>query len=236
MPNPSAQPSALLYAAAAGDASQTRRLLNKTSAAPSIPAAFFLALQNGHADVITLLLANAASLANATLGNGCTPLYTAAAKGLARVARALIDGKAHIDTASASGATPLFIACQRGQSATADVLLAAGADATLADKTGATPLYVAAQNGQRTAVETILLRRPDAATSGLEQPKATGAAPLYVAAQKGELVIAACLLRAKAQVDQLTKNGASPLLVASLQGHSTVVSLLLSASAPRAWA
>ena len=60
MPNPSAQPSALLYAAAAGDASQTRRLLNKTSAAPSIPAAFFLALQNGHADVITLLLANAA--------------------------------------------------------------------------------------------------------------------------------------------------------------------------------
>lgn len=204
----------VLRAAAAGDAREVKKLLKRN--APVVFPALIAGVQGGHADVVALLAASPDINVNACLANGCSPLFTSAAKGDDAVMRVLLTNGALVDQRSASGATSLFIACQSGAVAVAETLLASGADAVLADGAGATPLYVACQNGHAAAVELLLCQREPAAV-GLNVAKNTGATPLYVASQKGHAACAAALLTAHADVDKSTANGASPLLIAALQ-------------------
>ena len=144
----------VLRAAAAGDAREVKKLLKRN--APVVFPALIAGVQGGHADVVALLAASPDINVNACLANGCSPLFTSAAKGDDAVVRVLLTNGALVDQRSASGATSLFIACQSGAVAVAETLLASGADAVLADGAGATPLYVACQNGHAAAVELLL--------------------------------------------------------------------------------
>ena len=116
----------VLRAAAAGDAREVKKLLKRN--APVVFPALIAGVQGGHADVVALLAASSDINVNACLANGCSPLFTSAAKGDDAVVRVLLTNGALVDQRSASGATSLFIACQSGAVAVAETLLASGAD------------------------------------------------------------------------------------------------------------
>ena len=69
----------VLRAAAAGDAREVKKLLKRN--APVVFPALIAGVQGGHADVVALLAASPDINVNACLANGCSPLFTSAAKG-----------------------------------------------------------------------------------------------------------------------------------------------------------
>ena len=103
----------------------------------------FIASQNGHAEVVSLLLGKEGVDVNQATNDGATPLYIASQEGHAEVVSLLL-GKEGVDVNQATndGATPLFIASQNGHAEVVSLLLGKeGIDVNQATNDGATPLY-----------------------------------------------------------------------------------------------
>ena len=74
-----------------------------------------IACQNGHAPVVSLLLAAHADVNKARTDTGATPLYTACYFGYAPVVSLLLAAHADVNKATTDdGITPLYMACQKG--------------------------------------------------------------------------------------------------------------------------
>src|SRR5208337_2012632 len=86
-----------------------------------------LAVENGHKDVVELLLAKGADV-NAKDKSGVTPLHIAAQKGHRDVAELLLATKADVNAKDNNGTTPLHAAAQLGYRDLAELLLSKGAD------------------------------------------------------------------------------------------------------------
>ena len=87
----------------------------------------FNACEQGHVDVVRLLLEHEVDAA-AAVGGGWTPLYVACQWGRLEVARLLLDAGASVDRATDTGVSPLGIACQWGHASVVTLLLQRGAD------------------------------------------------------------------------------------------------------------
>lgn len=81
----------------------------------------YKAAENGHTDVVELLVTSGATKDQATTDTGATPLFAAASKGHAEVATALLAYGASKKPA-AGGLTPHQAARQAGHSALAKML------------------------------------------------------------------------------------------------------------------
>ena len=100
------------------------------------------AAQNGHKEMVALLLADKADV-NAKANNGETPLHFASFRGLKGVAEVLLRNKAEVNAKDDHGATPLHYAAQEGHKEVVRLLLANKADVNVKANNGATPLEIA---------------------------------------------------------------------------------------------
>ena len=102
----------------------------------------YAASENGHAEVVKLLLAAGVDKDKAMHG-GTTPLDIASFNGHAEVVKLLLAAGADKDKARQDGTTPLWAASFNGHAEVVKLLLAAGADKDKASQYGTTPLYAA---------------------------------------------------------------------------------------------
>jgi hypothetical protein len=73
----------------------------------------YIASQNGHEEVVRLLL-EANAKVDACCKDGATPLFIAAQEGHVNIVRRLLKAGANVNKRYYDGTTPLIVACQNG--------------------------------------------------------------------------------------------------------------------------
>jgi ankyrin repeat protein len=195
---------------------------NKYGATP-----LFMASQNGHTEIVRLLLAANANVDAPCTSDGATPLLMASYRGHTEIVKLLLAADPNVNAANDNGFTPLWMASQEGHTEIVRLLLAANAGVDIADTDGRTPLCMPSQHGHTEVVKLLL-----AANANVDAPRtADGAPPLLIASGQGHTQIVKLLLAADASVDVADTDGNTPLLMVSQEGHMEMVKLLLAASA-----
>ena len=115
----------------------------------------FVASQEGHAGVVSALLAARASPDGVQL-HGYTPLAAASYRGQADVVAVLLVARAAVNLADEDGHSPLYIACWQGHRDIAASLILAGAALEQPDNEGDTPMSVAEEAGHDDVVDLLL--------------------------------------------------------------------------------
>ena len=107
----------------------------------------FHAAEQGHVQVMELLLEAGAKTDEPEVARGQTPMFTAAQKGHLAAVRFLAEVGATKDRADRNGATPLSIAAKTGYLDIVRFLVENTADKNQATNNGETPLLLAARRG-----------------------------------------------------------------------------------------
>uniref|UniRef100_A0A671RT65 Ankyrin-3-like n=1 Tax=Sinocyclocheilus anshuiensis TaxID=1608454 RepID=A0A671RT65_9TELE len=189
-----------------------------------------VALQQGHDQVVSLLLEND------TKGKVRLPaLHIAARKDDTKAAALLlqndhnadVESKMMVNRTTESGFTPLHIAAHYGNINVATLLLNRGAAVDFKARNDITPLHVASKRGNANMVRLLLERgaRIDAKTKD-------GLTPLHCGARSGHEQVVEMLLDRGAPILSKTKNGLSPLHMATQGDHLNCVQLLLHHNVP----
>ena len=189
----------------------------------------FRAAEQGHVQLMELLLEAGAMTDEPEFALGQTPMSTAAQNGCLDVVRFLAEVGAAKDQAANYGATPLWVAAENGHLDIVRFLVENGADKALGDNNGATPLWVAAQNGHLEIVRFLVENSADK-----NQAENQVATPLLVAADNGHLNVVRFLAEVGAAKDQAANYGATPLWVAAENGHLDIVRFLVENGADKA--
>jgi len=120
---------------------------------------FFIACQQGHKEVVSLLLAEQRTDPNRQNDIGVTPFFIVCEKGYKEVVSLLLADP-RIDSNKADDddeATPFFIACQEGHKEVVSLLLAdPRIDPNKPTNDQSTPLWQASQNGHLVVVQHLL--------------------------------------------------------------------------------
>jgi ankyrin repeat protein len=211
------------------------------------------AAQEGHKDVVRVLLASKANV-NAKVNqsertilveNGLTPLHLAVMAGKKDVAELLLANKADASAKDDVGRTPLHIAASSGSKTLIELLLANNADVNATENwmpvrsvgyppipthivskssgTGWTPLHEAAARNHKDVVQVLLANGADLNVRDSEY----GDTPLHWAAENGNRDVVELLLNKGADVNNRDNLGETPLHVAALNGYKSVAELLL---------
>ncbi|XP_056905168.1 ankyrin-3-like isoform X39 [Takifugu flavidus] len=189
-----------------------------------------VALQQGHEQVVSLLLEND------TKGKVRLPaLHIAARKDDTKAAALLlqsdhnanVESKMMVNRTTESGFTPLHIAAHYGNINVATLLLNRGASVDFKARNDITPLHVASKRGNSNMVRLLLERgaKIDARTKD-------GLTPLHCGARSGHEQVVDMLLNRGAPILSKTKNGLSPLHMATQGDHLNCVQLLLHHDVP----
>ncbi|XP_071374431.1 LOW QUALITY PROTEIN: ankyrin-3-like [Centroberyx affinis] len=181
-----------------------------------------VALQQGHDQVVSLLLEND------TKGKVRLPaLHIAARKDDTKAAALLLQNDHNADVESKSGFTPLHIAAHYGNINVATLLLNRGAAVDFKARNDITPLHVASKRGNSNMVRLLVERgaKIDARTKD-------GLTPLHCGARSGHEQVVEMLLDRGAPILSKTKNGLSPLHMATQGDHLNCVQLLLHHEVP----
>ena len=157
----------------------------------------FRAAEQGHVQLMELLLEAGAMTDEPEFALGQTPMSTAAQNGCLDVVRFLAEVGAAKDQAANNGATPLWVAAENGHLDIVRFLVENGADKDQGDNNGATTLLVAAENGHLNVVRFLVENCADK-----DQADNHGATPLLVAADNGHLNVVRFLAEVGAAKDQ----------------------------------
>lgn len=119
----------------------------------------FIAAQNGHRTVLSLLILAHASMDIKRI-DGATPLWIAAQMGHDHICKVLLQNGANIDTVRCDGATPLFKAAHKGHASVVTVLLKYRPNLGLLPN-GETALHAAAMFGHMTVCKQLVAAGSD---------------------------------------------------------------------------
>lgn len=112
----------------------------------------FLAIKNGHRDVVALLLKQGAAM-NSARQDGVTPLFIAIQEGQRDVAALLLEKGADVNAqARIGGVTFLHVAAYRGDPAIVTLLLRHGADKHARMSSGERPVDLARTQGHQALI------------------------------------------------------------------------------------
>ncbi|RLN93389.1 hypothetical protein BBJ28_00018572 [Nothophytophthora sp. Chile5] len=175
--------------------------------------ALMAASEEGHTDVVELLLANKASV-DTQLPNGATALCIACYYGQVGAARALLASGAAIELATDQGYTALMAASEKGHTDVVELLLANKASVDIQLPNGTTALYRACLYGQVGVVRTLL-----ASGATIELVNNQGFTALMAASQNGHTDVVELLLANKASVDTQLPDGTTALCIACYYGQ-----------------
>ena len=183
---------------------RTRRKLDVQDSVGATP--LMLAAQNGHADVVEILLELGAS-ANILDEEERTALHHAAKNGEGAVVNALLDAGAPVAAVDAYGQTPLHAAAEAAYEDAARLLLAAGAVPDTPDHIfDSTPLHLAVRRN-RTGMAQLLIE----SGADIDARNEGGRSALHVAAGYGHIETVKALLAAGADANQRDGEGETPL-------------------------
>jgi len=218
----------------AGDPEIVREFLRLPDVDVNLPITakatpFFIACQEGHVDVVRLLLGDQRIDPILADRDDVTPLFMAAQKGHVEIVKMLLEDPREIpvNQQNVEGTSPLYIACEMGHVAIVQLLLARPElDPNLSVNEGETPFYVACQEGHVEIVRLLLSDRrvePGRVSSG-------NVTPFYIAAQEGHVAVVEELLRdgrSRGQVNETKEGSFTPLFIACYEGRAGVVEVLL---------
>nr|KAG5693971.1 hypothetical protein BaRGS_002269 [Batillaria attramentaria] len=182
--------------------------------------ALYLAAQNGHAEIVKILLeAGACPEIGSQLG--WTPLHLASDKGHEEVVDLLLRCHPTVDLPLASVLyTPLHLASRQGHRGVVDRLLASGASPLARSCQGHTPLHVACLFGRGEVLDSLIK-----ATLNLDMTDYHGSTPLDHACKCGDADVVRKLIERGATLD-FTPGTSTPLHKAANRGHSDVLIVL----------
>ena len=141
---------------------------------------------------------------------GNTALMWAAAKGNAKLAKALLDKNVDSNSANVHGWTPLMVAAQNEYIDIIHLLLNKGADVNFLSKSGRTALMDAVETGNVAIVRLLLAKKPDVNIQDKQ-----GFTALHFAV----------MIRSEEIIQVLLENGANPTL-ANIQGRTPLMMAL----------
>ena len=179
------------------------------------------AAENGHLEVVKLLLANNADV-NVEDEDTSTPLHAAAQHGHLEVVKLLLAKNADVNAVEIYKSTPLHYAAENGHLEVVKLLLANNADVNAVDNCTNTPLYDAAWHGHLEVVKLLLVNKAN--VNAVDKCTRT---PLHYAAWRGHLEVVKLLLENHANVNAVNGNANTPLHKAAENGHLEVVKVLL---------
>jgi len=119
---------------------------------------FYVACQQGHKEVVSLLMADLRIDVNKPADGGFTPFYIACQQGHKEVMSLLLaDMRIDVNKPRDTGATPFLIACENGHKEVVSMLMAdKRIDVNTPENDQCTPLWIASQNGDLPIVQLIL--------------------------------------------------------------------------------
>jgi len=170
----------------------------------------YIACQQGHAEVVSILLGDMRVEVNRPNGNEVTPFYIACQKGHLKVMSLLLaDTRIDVSKAMNKGSTPLDIACQNDRKEVVSLLLKdLRVDVNFQQIEGNTPFNAACQAGHKDVVSLLLTdMRVD-----VDKPANHQCTPLWFASQNGHLPIIQVILVSGREVNTKAKTiaGRSP--------------------------
>lgn len=129
---------------------------------PDGSTALFMAADNGHADLVKMLIRSGANVDAKRTDVGATALIVAIQGGHGEVVEELLVAGADVNAAMTDGSSPVFMAAQQGHDKLLRLLIAKGADVNAAKTpSGATALMVAVQNDDASIVKLLIEANAD---------------------------------------------------------------------------
>jgi ankyrin repeat protein len=184
----------------------------------------YVAAENGHADYMSLLLSDGASISRLCHGSkDKTALHLAVSKGYVDVVKMLLQNGANFSCIDLEGNTPLHDAAKGGFVDVAGALIAHGIEIDRKNKRGQTALHVAAGSGHLKTVRILLDAGADIQAVDLRRRTA-----LHCTASSGHLDVMKFLLERGASLSAIGEDDITCLHRAVFNGRKEVVEFLLS--------
>lgn len=183
---------------------------------------FQLAIQNGHHELIEVLLKYGAVIDS----NDSKGLALACANGHNQCVQILLSHNASPDVKDFEHSTPLHKAAANGHLKCIELLLKAGAKIDIVDNEGSTPLHKAAFSGKKDCVSYLLKKK-----APVNVQDNYGATPLHNASYRGHRSCVKLLTSNGADVELKDGLGATPIQLCAMNGHISCVKLLKKAGA-----
>ncbi|RYP12930.1 hypothetical protein DL765_007100 [Monosporascus sp. GIB2] len=199
------------------------------------------AAENGHTDLVELLLEDKDIVADALDKQERTPLILAAAKGHGEVVELLLEGETatgnayvNVNHTAKDGSTALKAALFNGHTDIAEVLLRARSiDVGLTYADNWQPLGAAASGGLLRVAKALVRRYLETGNkTALNAVNESESRPLFLAADNGQAKVVKLLLAhlddmEPGAIDAVSQGGQTALMVAAGNGRDDIVGLLL---------
>ncbi|XP_065446784.1 ankyrin repeat and SOCS box protein 3 isoform X5 [Chrysemys picta bellii] len=187
------------------------------------------AVENGHPEIIKLLLQHGANINGSHSWSGWNSLHQASFQGHTEIIKLLLEKGANKECVDDFGITPLFIAAQYGKLESLRVLISHGANVNCQAKDKATPLFIAAQEGHTESVDLLLSK---GANPNLYCNEEEWQLPIHAAAQMGHsnfkcYSILGLLIPVTDRTCDTGKDKVSPVYSAVYGGNEECLEMLL---------
>ncbi|KAM6298254.1 ankyrin repeat and SOCS box protein 3 [Aegotheles albertisi] len=218
-----------LHLSACRGALESARVLLEAGADPNevtteATTALFLAVQNGHADIVKFLLQHGANVRGPHSFSGWNSLHQASFQGCTEIMKILLEKGASKECKDDFGITPLFVAAQYGKLESLRLLVSHGADVNSQAKDRATPLLIAAQEGHTECVELLVAKEAD---PNLYCNEDNWQLPIHAAAEMGHKKILELLIPITDRICDKGKGKVSPVYSAVYGGNTECLEMLL---------
>ncbi|XP_050409060.1 putative ankyrin repeat protein RF_0381 [Patella vulgata] len=183
-----------------------------------------LAIQNGNAGIVDILLYNHGCDVNLSDKVGVTPLLLAVEQNEIEIVTLLQTHGADVNKQNSRGMSPLHLAIKKGSKHIVDILLNNhSCDVNLSDKEGITPLLLAVEQNEIEIVTLLQIHGAD-----VNKQNSRGMSPLHLAIKKGSKHIVDILLNDHScDVNLSDKEGITPLLLAVNIRNTELIKRLL---------
>ncbi|KAM6432763.1 ankyrin repeat and SOCS box protein 3 [Rhynochetos jubatus] len=186
--------------------------------------ALFLAVENGHVDIVKLLLRHGANVEGLHSCSGWNSLHQASFQGCTEIMKLLLDKGANKECKDDFGITPLFVAAQYGKLESLRLLVSHGADVNSQAEDRATPLLIAVQEGHTKCVELLISKGAD---PNLYCNEDNWQLPIHAAAEMGHTKILELLIPITDRICDKGKGKVSPVYSAVYGGNKECLEMLL---------